>query len=77
MSAAIDLSNKVERLTFAAQANVVDHRGEMEKIKKTQNEILKKILDEEREAEEQRQEVETSLYNFVDDENIYCCCSDN
>ena len=61
MSAAIDLSNKVERLTFAAQANVVDHRGEMEKIKKTQNEILKKILDEEREAEEQRQEVETSL----------------
>ena len=77
MSAAIDLSNKVERLTFAAQANVVDHRGEMEKIKKTQNEILKKILDEEREAEEQRQEVVTSLYNFVDDENIYCCCSDN
>ena len=46
---------------------MVDHRSELDKIKKTQNEILKKILDEEREAEEQRQEVLTEYIHY-----IYC-----
>jgi hypothetical protein len=61
VSAAIDLSNKVEKLTYAAQNNVVDHRNELEKLKKTQNELLKKVLDEERLAEEMRAEVGKSI----------------
>mmetsp|Transcript_15354 Transcript_15354/g.21021 ORF Transcript_15354/g.21021 Transcript_15354/m.21021 type:complete len:481 (+) Transcript_15354:3-1445(+) len=61
VSAAIDLSNKVEKLTYAAQNNIVDHRNELEKLKKTQNEILKKILDEERLAEEMRAEVSKTI----------------
>ena len=61
VSSAIEISNKVERLTFAAQAKVVDPGSELEKIKKAQKEILKKVLDEEREAEERRQEVGNSI----------------
>jgi hypothetical protein len=70
VSAAIDLSNKVERLTYAAQNNVVDYKGELERLKKTQNEILKKILDEERLAEEMRLEMSKGIVDEVEKQNL-------
>lgn len=57
VSDTIDTANKIERLTYSAKKSVVDPEKVLEKLKKKQNEELKKILEEERLAEEERLEL--------------------
>jgi hypothetical protein len=47
-------NDKIERLTYAAQAMVVDPQRHLENIRREQNEFLLRVLDEERRAEEDR-----------------------
>ena len=45
----------IEKLTYSAQSRVVDPQSQLEQLRRQQNETLKRILQEEREAEEERE----------------------
>lgn len=58
----------IERLTYTAQSRVVDPHSRLEQLRKQQNETLKRILQEEREAEEERERAVQSVGKEDEDE---------
>jgi hypothetical protein len=46
--------DRIERLTYAAQAVIVDPEKQLEKLRKEQNEFLLVVLAQEKRAEEER-----------------------
>lgn len=51
---ALETAAKVNKITYAADSNTVDPTKELEKLRTKQNAVLKNIIDEERQAEEER-----------------------
>jgi hypothetical protein len=48
--------DRIERLTYAAQAVIVDPEKQLEKLRKEQNEFLLVVLAQEKRAEEEREQ---------------------
>lgn len=70
VSNTIATANKIEKLTYSAQTRVVDPRSRLEQLKKEQDEELKKIIKEEREAEQVRDDVLRSINDAREKRNL-------
>jgi len=70
VSETIATANKIEKLTYSAQTRVVDPRSRLEQMKKEQDEELKKIIKEEREAEQVREDVLRSISDAREKRNL-------
>lgn len=57
----LGVATKIERLTYSAQKRVVDPKSQIDEMKRQQNEALKRILGEEREAEARREQTLRSV----------------
>lgn len=80
VSETIATANKIEKLTYSAQTRVVDPRSRLEQLKKEQDEELKKVIKEEREAEQVRDDVLRSINDArekrnLDSVNHLLCCA--
>ena len=66
----IATANKIEKLTYSAQTRVVDPRSRVEQLKKEQDEELKNVIKEEREAEQVRDDVLQSINDAREKRNL-------
>lgn len=58
---AVELAERVERLTYQAQTSVVDEADDVDKLRKDMNAMMKVLLEEERNAEDERLNVLASM----------------
>ena len=70
VSDTIATANKIEKLTYSAQTRVVDPRSRLEQLKKEQDEELKRVIKEEREAEQVRDDVLRSINDAREKRNL-------
>lgn len=67
---AVQLAEKIEKLTYEAQTSVVDEADDVDKIRKEMNAMMKVLLEEERTAEDERLKVLASLNDPQERANI-------
>jgi hypothetical protein len=66
----VGVANKIERLTYTAQKRVVDPKSQIDELKRQQNEALKRIIVEEREAEAVREQALRSVSDPRERQNL-------
>jgi hypothetical protein len=66
----INVSSKIERLTYTAQKRVVDPKSQIDALRKQQNETLKRIVMEERDAEAVREQTLRALADPRERQNL-------
>mmetsp|Transcript_74969 Transcript_74969/g.147184 ORF Transcript_74969/g.147184 Transcript_74969/m.147184 type:complete len:598 (+) Transcript_74969:1-1794(+) len=63
-------ASKIERLTYTAQQRVVDPKSKIEELKRQQNETLRRIVMEERDAEAAREQTLKTLADPQERQNL-------
>jgi hypothetical protein len=66
----INVSSKIEKLTYTAQKRVVDPKSQIDALRKQQNETLKRIVMEERDAEAVREQTLRALADPKERQNL-------
>ena len=67
---ALGKASKIERLTYSAQRRVVDPKSQIDALKKQQNEALKRIVMQERDAEAGREQALRSISDPRERQNL-------